>query len=187
MPTWSVVTPQPKDGHSLTGSIIQTQNLALRLNSQFKDQVTTARSSHLPSLGWLPTNPRMVTHHNEVNYKLRIWHSNLTNKNKTRNLALRLNSQDKDQVTIVRNGHLPFLGCSPPNPRMVTFWKEIYNRLGIWHLDLTHKTKPRWQLPGMVTYHQGDGHPPTQGWSPTRSITSRLCVPCVLTIHVNLG
>ena len=63
--------------------------------------VTTAMDGHLPFLGWLPTNPRMVTHHKEVNYKLRIWHSHLTNKNKT-----------------------------------------------------------RLQLPGMVTYHNWDGHPP---------------------------
>ena len=28
--------------------------------------MTTARDYHLQSLGWLPTNPRMVTHKNEV-------------------------------------------------------------------------------------------------------------------------
>ena len=49
-------------------------------------------------------------------------------------------------------------GWSPTTPRMVThtpwmvtYWKKIYYRLGIWHLDLTHKTKTRWQLPGLVT------------------------------------
>ena len=31
--------------------------------------------------------------------------------------------------------------------------KEVYYILGIWHLNQTHKTKTRWQLPGIVTYH----------------------------------
>ena len=30
-----------------------------------------------------------------------------------------------------------------PNQRMVTHRKEVYYRLGIWPLDLTHKTKAR--------------------------------------------
>ena len=29
------------------------------------------------------------------------------------------------------------------NPRMVTHLKEVYTKLGIWHLDLTHKIKTR--------------------------------------------
>ena len=41
--------------------MLQTWNLELRLNSQNKDQVTTDRNSHLPSLAWSPTNPRMYT------------------------------------------------------------------------------------------------------------------------------
>ena len=39
--------------------------------------------------------------------------------------------------------HLPYLGRSPTKQRMVTHQKEVYNRLGIWHLDLIHKTKTR--------------------------------------------
>ena len=65
-------------------------------------------------------------------------------------------------------GHLPSLGGSPTNPRMVTHQKEVYYRLGNWHLHITHDTNTRWQLPSMVTYHYLDGHPPTLGWSPTR-------------------
>ena len=38
------------------------------------------------------------------------------------------------------------------------FQREVYYILGIWHLNLTHKTKTR---PGIVTYHPGDGHPLT--------------------------
>ena len=48
------------------------------------DQVTTVRNSHLPPLGWLPTNPRMVTDQKEVNYRHGIWHSDLTYQNNTR-------------------------------------------------------------------------------------------------------
>ena len=51
-------------------------------------------------------------------------------------------------------GHLPSLGGSPTNPRMVTNQpKDVYYRLGIWHLHFTHKTNTRWQLPWMVTFH----------------------------------
>ena len=51
---------------------------------------------------------------------------------------------------------------------MVTHQKEVYYRLRIWHLDLTHKTKTRpddnlygWSptIPRMVTHHPKDGHP----------------------------
>ena len=41
------------------------------------------------------------------------------------------------------DGHLPSLGWSSTNPRMVTHQKEVYYRLGIWHLDLTQKTNTR--------------------------------------------
>ena len=41
------------------------------------------------------------------------------------------------------DGHLPSLGWSPTNPKMVTNQKEVYNRLGICHLDLTYKNKGR--------------------------------------------
>ena len=70
-------------------------------------------------------------------------------------------------MTTARNGHLPSLGWSPTNPRMVTLQKEVYYRLGIWHLDLTHKLRPgdncqSWSpaIPRMVTNQPKDGHPP---------------------------
>ena len=50
---------------------------------------------------------------------------------------------------------------------MVTHQKEVYYRLRISNLDLTHKTKARWKPPWMVTYYSKGGHPPTKGWSPT--------------------
>ena len=49
-------------------------------------------------------------------------------------------------------GHLPSLGRSPTNLRMVTHQKEVYYRPVIWHLHITHKTNTKW-LPWMVTYH----------------------------------
>ena len=79
-----MVTHQPKDGLPPEGSMLQNRNLALRLNSQDKDQVQTARNVHLPSLGWSPTNPRMVTLQKEVYYRLGIWYLDLTHKTKTR-------------------------------------------------------------------------------------------------------
>ena len=84
--------------------------------------MTTAMDGHLPSLGWSPTNPRMVTHQKEVYYKLGIWHLDLNQK---------LKPGDNYQ------------GWSPTIPRMVTRHKEVYYKLVIWHLDLTHKTKAR--------------------------------------------
>ena len=45
------------------------------------------------------------------------------------------------------DGHLPSLGWSLTNPRMVTQLKEVYYRLKIWYLDLTYKNKTRAQLP----------------------------------------
>ena len=38
------------------------------------------------------------------------------------------------------DGHLPSLGWSPTNLRMLINQKEVYYRYGIWHLNLTHKT-----------------------------------------------
>ena len=40
-------------------------------------------------------------------------------------------------------GYLLTLGWLPANPRMVTHQNEVYYRLGIWHVDLTHKTNTR--------------------------------------------
>ena len=65
------------------------------------------------------------------------------------------------------HGQLQSLGGTPTNPRMVTQQKEVYYRLGIRQLHLTHKTNTRWHMPWMVTYHPYEGDPPTQGWSPT--------------------
>ena len=48
-----MVTHQPKFGHPPEESILQTWNLALRLNLQTLDQVTTAKDGHLL--------PRVVT------------------------------------------------------------------------------------------------------------------------------
>ena len=37
---------------------------------------------NLPSLGWSPTNSRMVTHQKEVYYIVEIWHLEFTHKSK---------------------------------------------------------------------------------------------------------
>ena len=78
-----IVTHQPKDGHQQEGSVLQTSNLALRLNSQNQIQVTTAMDGQLSSTyfefgTWTqltkltiggnchrcsPTISRMVSHH----------------------------------------------------------------------------------------------------------------------------
>ena len=50
---------------------------------------------------------------------------------------------------------------------MVTNQKKVHRKLGMGPLDITHKSKARWQPPWMVTNYSKDGHPPTQGWSPT--------------------
>ena len=47
-------------------------------------------------------------------------------------------------VKTAMDGHLPFLGWPPTNPRMVTHLKKVHYRLGIWYL--TYKTKTRGQL-----------------------------------------
>ena len=72
-------------------------------------------------------------------------------------------------MKIAKDGHLPSPGWSPTIPRMVNQQKEVYYRLRIWQLDFTYKTRSddnchEWSL---VTYHPHDGHPQTQGWSPT--------------------
>ena len=45
------------------------------------------------------------------------------------------------------------------HPPSKIYQKELYYRLEIWHLDLTHKIKTR--------LNAIDGHPTFQGWSPT--------------------
>ena len=79
-----MVTHQQNDGHPLEGSILQTQNLVLRLNIQNKDQGTAAIDGHQASIGWSLTNQRMVTHQNEESYRLRLLQLDLTHKTKTR-------------------------------------------------------------------------------------------------------
>ena len=56
--------------------------------------------------------------------------------------------------------HLPSLGGSPTDPRMVTHQKEVYYRLGIRQLHIINKTNTKRQLPWMVTYHPEVCHPP---------------------------
>ena len=153
-------------------------------------RVTAARDGHLLSLRWSPTNQKMVTHQKEVCYRLRIWHvdlykqlwpgdncqewaptilsivTHLSEDGHPPEVSM-LQIRNDDKLTTARNGHLPSLAWSPTNPRMITLRKDVYYRLRIWHLDLTHKMKTMGQLPGMVTYHLGDGPPPTQAWSPT--------------------
>ena len=99
--------------------------------------------------GWSPTIPRMATHQPKDG------HPPEGSMLQTRNLALRPISQNYDLVTTDRNIHLPSLGWSSTNPRMVTLNKEEYYRLGIGHLDLPHKTTAR-----MLTS--------TQAWAPTK-------------------
>ena len=77
-----------------------------------RHQVTTAMDGHLPSLAGLPTNPRMVTHQSKDS------HPQEGSVIQTCNLALY--SQNERQVTTAMDGHLPSLGGSPTNPRMVS-------------------------------------------------------------------
>ena len=52
----------------------KNSNWALKHYLQNYHQVATAMDSHLSSLGWSPTNPRMVTHQKE---KLQTWNLEL--------------------------------------------------------------------------------------------------------------
>ena len=53
-------------------------------------------------------------------------------------------------MTTARTGHLSSRGWSPTNPKIVTYQKDIYYRLGIWNLDLMHRINPnvenRWKM-----------------------------------------
>ena len=42
------------------------------------------------------------------------------------------------------------------------YQKEVYFRLGIWNIDLTHKIMTSPTIPGMVTHHPKVGYPPSQ-------------------------
>ena len=39
------------------------------------------------------------------------------------------------------------------------YQNEVYYRLGIWNIDLTHKIKTSPSIPGLVTHHPKDSHP----------------------------
>ena len=65
-------------------------------------------------------------------------------------------------TTKLMASHHPQDGHTPSK----IYHKEVYYRLRLWHLDLAHKIKTRWQLPVMVSHHHRDGFPPSQGWSP---------------------
>ena len=123
------------------GSVLQTWNLAPRLNSQNQDQVMCYR--------WSVTILRMVTNHSKDGHQpFQGWSPTIQNLPlgsvlQTLNLAHNIDSQNQDQV----NCH----GWSATIPRMVTHHpkdvrppskinqKELYYTLGIWHLYLTHK------------------------------------------------
>ena len=111
----------------------------------------------------------------------------------TWNLAARLYTKKQGQVSCVLSPLSP--GWSPNIPRMITHHlkstgMKVYFRLGIWHINLTHKIRSRWSamdghppspvwsptIPRMVTHHSKstrrhwsvmDGQPPSPGWSPT--------------------
>ena len=70
------------DGHPPKGSILQTRNLALTLNSQDQDQVKTARNGYQSSLGWSPQTQEW-SHQKEVYYRLGIRHFDIIHKTKT--------------------------------------------------------------------------------------------------------
>ena len=63
------------------------------------------------------------------------------------------------------DGQPPSLGWSPTDhpedghPPFEIYQKDLYYRLEIWHLDLTHKIKTR--------LNAIDGQPPSPGWSQT--------------------
>ena len=40
---------------------------------------------------------------------------------------------------------------------------EVYYRLEIWYIDLTHKIKTSATISGIVTHYPKDGHPPSIG------------------------
>ena len=45
---------------------------------------------------------------------------------------------------------------------MFVYKNEVYDRLGIWNKDLTHKIKTSPNIPGTLTHNPRDGHPPNQ-------------------------
>ena len=59
-------------------------------------------------------------------------------------------------------GHHP----KDAHPPSKIFQWEVYFRLGIWHLDLTHKIKVN-EVEWIVSHRPQNGHPLSKGWSPT--------------------
>ena len=106
---------------------------------------------HLSSLGWSPTNPRMVTSQKEVHFRLEIWHLGLTHK------------------TTANNCH----ECSPTIPRMVTHHLKYGQKLSqkgspIFQMMVTNfpqdgQTPSPWCSPTIQMY----GYTPSSGLSPT--------------------
>ena len=107
--------------------------------------MTTPWNDHLPSIGWSPTIQRMVTQQEGSILQ-------------TRNLALRLNSQNYDQVTTAMNGHLPSPGWSPTIQNMIT------------------------NLP-KYGHHPKVGNPPSQGRPPTITSVVTHCPKFIVTHH----
>ena len=131
----------------------------------------------------------MVPHQKEVYYRLGIWHLHITHKTNTRLQLLWMVSYHPENgcpptkgwsptkrkcTTDMEFGTYTLLtkltpgdnchGWSPTISRMVTHHKDVYYRLGIWHLHISHKTNTRWQLDSLL---------PTLEWSPTRRKYSR--------------
>ena len=79
-------------------------------------------------------------------------------------------------ISYYHQGHLPFLGGSPTNPRMVTQIRKCITDLEFGTYTLLAKLIPGdnchgWShtIPWRVTRQpKEDGHQPTQGWSPTK-------------------
>ena len=117
---------QPKDGHPPEGNVLQTSNLALKHYLQNYHQVATAMHSHLSSLGWSFTNPRMVTHQpKDVHHQPKDGPPPEGNILQTSNLALKHYLQNYHQVASAMHSHLSSLGWSPTNSKMVTHQKDL--------------------------------------------------------------
>ena len=142
----------PKIQNLLEGIVLQTWNLASRLNSPYQDQV----KCH----GWSATIPSLVTLHpkgghtlskiyqKELCYKLEILHLDLTQKIMTRWTVM-------DGLPLSPGWHPPFQGWSPTIQNL-----PKVSLLQTWNLALGFKSQNKDQ----VKCH---------GWSPTikRTVT----------------
>ena len=96
-------------------------------------------------------NNKIKIYQKAGNYTLVIWQLDLTCKIKTR-------WQEPWMVIHhPQDGRPTSQGWSPTFPRMVTHHPKSTRgnilQARIWHLDLNHNIKTRWQLPWMVTHH----------------------------------